>query len=236
MDYTRQRDLLNQNKISNTPVTIIGCGALGSVAAMALAKMGVMNFELFDEDGVDEVNLPNQMYRNQDVGDFKVDALGAIIKSYNPDTRIWAHNKMYTNQLLSGVIIIATDSMSSRKLVWKEFIKQNSATAMIEARMGAEEGQIYIICKVSLISESGELNPNKLEVAIPDIEFYEERLYDDKDTIQLPCTGKAIIYNVFMVGSLIGRAFKAVAEQEQFPRELIFGMKQLHKYSFQVRQ
>lgn len=225
MDYTRQSELVNQNKISSTPISLIGCGAIGSTVAMALAKMGVQYFTLFDEDGVNEVNLPNQMYRIGDIGDFKVDALGAIIKSYNPDAVITAENRQYIDQPLKEVVIVTTDSMYSRKYIWGQFCKQEIPQKLIEARMGAEEGQVYTIVKRGWAG-----GPNT-----QDASFYQERLYSDEQANPAPCTAKAIIYNVFMIASLVCRAFKAVIHEEPFPREVIMGMSQIHRYSFQIR-
>lgn len=226
MDYTRQSEIVGQNLISSSAVSIIGCGAIGSAVAMALAKMGVNYFTLFDEDGVNEVNLPNQMYRIGDIGDFKVDALGGIIKSYNPDAIITTENRNYTNQPLRWMVIVTTDSMYSRKMIWEQFCKQEIPQKLIEARMGAEEGQVYTIVKRGWAG-----GPNT-----EDANFYQERLYTDEQANQASCTAKAIIYNVFMISALVCRAVKAVIHEELFPREVVFGMKEIHKYSFQIRE
>ena len=224
MNYERQQDLIKQELILKYPISLIGCGALGSASAMALAKMGVNYFDLWDEDGVNEVNLPNQMYRIVDQNKFKVEALREIIKGYNDDAIVVPNNKNYSNQALRLVVIVTTDSMSSRKIVWDQFLKQTEPRIFIEARMGAEEGQIYIIKK------------DQIGVSYADGKFYEDRLYSDAEAKQAPCTAKAIVYNVFMVASLVCRAYKAAINSEPFPREIVFGMAQLHKYSLQVRE
>lgn len=223
MNYTRQEGIVIQSKISSHSVSLIGCGALGSASAMALAKMGMKNFWLFDEDGVNEVNLPNQMYRIKDINKFKVEALREVMIEYNDEVLVLAENKMYITQPLQEIVIVTTDSMASRQAIWKQFLLQKRPWALIEARMGAEEGQIYTIKK------------DHIGVSYADGKFYEDRLYSDAEAKEMPCTAKAIIYNVFMIASLVCRAYKAVVEGEKFPRELVFGIKQIHKYSFQVR-
>lgn len=220
MDYTRQSDLISQGKVSQPCVDIIGCGAIGSAVAMALAKMGVNKFYLFDNDRVSEENLPNQMYRIQDLTTLKVYTLREIMDSYNNDIILSAITRQYTNEPLSPIVIVTTDSMSSRTIVWEQYLRQNQARIYIEARMGAEEGQVYTIT-----SKSEE-----------NIKFYRERLYTDAETKPLPCTAKAIIYNVFMIASLVCRAYKAAVQGEPIPREMIFGLAQIHKYSFQIRK
>lgn len=231
MNYTRQRELLDQKRISQAGVTIIGCGALGSAAAMALAKMGVNHFDLYDDDGVDDVNLPNQMYRIKDGGQFKVDALYDILQSLNNECTIRPFNTKFHHQNLQPIVLVTTDSMHSRQEIWDTFQAQPNTRTLIEGRMGAEEGQIYTMRKVLTPG-----SPTLLHMEESDRTFYQERLYSDKEAIPLPCTGKAVIYNVFMMGALLCRAFKACVMGEPFPREVIFGMAQIHKYSFMVRE
>lgn len=237
MDYQRQLDIVNQSLVSSKDVSIIGCGALGSAVAMALAKMGVNGFTLFDDDGVNVVNLPNQMYRIEDVGKFKVEALSEIIRAYNNDANVVEFNQRYFDQKLTEIVIVTTDSMNSRSLIWGKFQDQLQTRILIEARMGSEEGQIYTISK-EFYHAPECLKPiakDRWVVSSSDQRFYQDRLYSDATASQAKCTEKAIIYNVFMIASLVCRAFKAAVHKETFPREVIFGMKQIHKYSFQIR-
>jgi hypothetical protein len=167
--------------------------------------------------------LPNQLYRVADIGNYKSLALGYLIREIS-DTGVIEYINPYTNQSLEDMVIVATDSMTSRRIVWDQFKKQEHCRYYIEARMGAELGLIYTIRK------------HHNEVGQVDIEFYEKTLYSDKDAQQLPCTAKAILYNVFMIASLIGRSVKAIINSEPLPRELIFNMERINKYSFMVRE
>jgi sulfur carrier protein ThiS adenylyltransferase len=224
MDYLRQQDLVNQDAIERTSVTLIGCGALGSTSAMALAKMGVREFVLYDDDMVSEENLPNQMYGINDLGKPKVVALTEVISNYN-DTSFISSNKMRFDEFhnpKTRTLIVTTDSMSSRRLAWNAFMRNNECSYLIEARMGAEEGQVYTIRKKNMIIEG------------KDITFYEERLYTDAEAVQAPCTGKAIIYNVFMIGALISRSFKAYTDNMAFPRCVVMSWKFMDKRSFML--
>ena len=188
---------------------------------LTLAKMGVMNIEVFDEDGVSEHNLPNQFYRNDDIGQFKVQALMDLVNEFTPILiNLGDYTTMYSKQKLQPIVIVGTDSMSSRRLVWEQFLKQKQAKQYIEARMGAEVGQVYTIQTKSKAN----------------IKFYEEQLYSDDEVKPLPCTAKSIIYNVLMISSLICRAVKAVIHEEKFPRELTMNMHRIDALSFMVRK
>lgn len=205
---------------------------MGSFTALTITKMGCTKVTLFDEDGVSPVNIPNQFYRRQDALQeaFKVDALADIVGQFT-DATVEANNRHYVDQPLAETVIVATDSMSSRRTVWEQFLKQPQCLNLIEARMGAEVGMVYMIRKRPSVAPltNGIISQD-------DTEFYEEMLYSDDKVKPLPCTARTIIYNVLMLASLICRAYKAIINEESFPREMIFNMTQIDKASFMVRK
>lgn len=225
MDYLRQQDLVNQEEIKNTAITLVGCGALGSASAMALTKMGAITFRLLDPDVVSPENLPNQMYRENDIGLQKVEALARTLHDYNHEAFIHITPSRFDefHKIITPVVIVTTDSMSSRKLVWDSFVQSPECRCLIEARMGAEEGQVYTITKGAIVDKD-------------DMLFYNNHMYTDAEAVQAPCTAKAIIYNVFMIGALVSRSFKAYTSREDFPRLVIMSWKFMDKRSFMLVQ
>ena len=181
--------------------------------------MGVRNIKLVDEDGVSEENLPNQFYRIADVGGFKVMALKKLILEFSGVLSVPLIS-YYGSQSLSTLVVVATDSMSSRRIVWKQFLKQRKSLYYIEARMGAELGMVYTIKSKSLA----------------DRKFYENTLYRDEQVVALPCTARTIIYNVLMISSLVCRAVKGIVNSEEFPREMVFNMASINEASFMARR
>ena len=223
----RQNDIINPDKIKGKCLTVVGAGAIGSFTVLSLAKLGVQAMRVYDEDGVSEHNLPNQFFRVQDAQkeSFKVEALKEIVKEFG-DMTIEANKQFYTGQLLEEMVIGATDSMSSRRMVWEEFKKQDQCKVYIDARMGGEIARMYQIRKddIRVIKGMDLLSQD-------DVVFYEETLYTDAEAAQLPCTARAVVYNVLMIASLICRSFKAVVNQETWPREIIFNMAQMEEPS-----
>src|SRR3989344_3139388 len=73
--FSRQEKVLGaeaQKKIENSTVTIIGVGALGTVAASLLARAGIKKLVLIDRDVVEESNLPRQLlFTEKDLGKSK---------------------------------------------------------------------------------------------------------------------------------------------------------------------
>jgi sulfur carrier protein ThiS adenylyltransferase len=229
MNLTRQEDIISTDSLGKKEITLIGAGGIGSPTALTLAKMGVKKIEMFDEDGVSELNLSSQVFKKSDVKQFKVFALKNILKEFS-DTVVLAKNKFYKSQKLRETVIVATDSMDSRRLVWAQFLKQDQCKYYVEARMGAQLGIIYVIKKVKTKGSK------KYKVRPEDIKFYEDVLHPNEKIKPLPCTAKAIIYNVFMISSLICRAFKGIVEEEDFPREVIFNMTNINEQSYMFRQ
>ena len=216
LNRMRQQDLIADKLFKGSTVTLIGAGGIGSPTAICLAKMGVERIIAWDEDGVDNINIPNQFYRLKDVGQFKVDALNSILGEFT-DARVTAFKGMYTGQQLSPVTVVTTDSMASRRLVWEQFLRQPQARHLIEARMGAKLGMVYTISK--------KLGKGRWVISPKDFKFYESHLYSDDKVKPAPCTAKAIIYNTFMIASLICRAYESILKSEKhFPREMIFNM------------
>ena len=87
--YSESELFLRQNKFyspekMNQQVTIIGCGSLGGFIALALCKMGLQNFILYDHDSVEPHNISNQPFSFSQIGLKKSSALNNIITSSSP--------------------------------------------------------------------------------------------------------------------------------------------------------
>lgn len=63
------------SKVVDTPIAILGCGAIGSNLALSLARRGFRHFRLLDKDRVESHNISTQVWNEDDVGTLKVSAL-----------------------------------------------------------------------------------------------------------------------------------------------------------------
>jgi hypothetical protein len=208
IDYWRQMDIVRPGDDLNFPVSVIGCGGIGSPTALALAKMGVNNIRLYDPDILENHNLPNQIYRLEDITKYKVEALAGVLQSFAGIIPTVFNTLVNGNHRFEGVVVSGVDSMSSRQEIWKAIKFKPNVSLYVDGRMGAEACRIYTIRPV---------DPN-------DVKFYETFLYNDENAQELPCTGRAIIYNVFMIASLICNQIKKFARGEPFHKEIIFDM------------
>lgn len=207
-DYLRQLDILNPNMIT-FPVTLVGCGGIGSPAALLLAKMGCSQITLIDDDTVEDHNLPNQVYPLTAVGKTKVQACKTMIKSF-ADCQVKVIPQKFSGQFkLSGVVISGLDSMKARKAVW-EAVKFNVDVPLyIDGRIGGEVLQVFTVL------------PSQIE----DIEFYEPALFSDEEAQELPCTARAIMYTGFVIAGIIASQLKKWLKQESYFRKICFDLK-----------
>lgn len=125
-------------------IHIIGCGAIGSTVAFLLAKLGLKNFILYDEDVVEAKNVANQMYRSVDIGKPKVEALKEMMIEINPELENSIKTKgFYKNEQLNGYVFIAADSIKVRRAVVESNKYNMKVVAMFDFRMRLEDAQHY---------------------------------------------------------------------------------------------
>lgn len=126
----------------NSPIHIIGLGAVGSNIADQLARFGFDNFHLWDIDTVEMKNITNQMYSTFHVNHLKTKAMKAIILDINPEASIVLHER-YSGELLQGYVFLAVDSISVRKLAVETNRNNPELLAIFDTRIGATDAQAY---------------------------------------------------------------------------------------------
>ena len=90
--FSRNTGILESDMMLKTGVMFIGCGSVGSLAALELAKAGVGRFLLIDNDILGYHNLCRHQCGVKDVGKYKTDALKERILQINPTARIVIQN------------------------------------------------------------------------------------------------------------------------------------------------
>ena len=114
-----------QRKLSEKKVAVVGCGALGSVAAVLLARMGIGALVLIDREYVEWDNLHRQLYDEADAAEGvpKAIALKEKLEKANSEVSVEARpvdlNHANVESLLRGsdLVVDGTDNMETRFLV-----------------------------------------------------------------------------------------------------------------------
>ena len=144
MDTSRHYSVFNPAEWGNRRIDVIGVGATGSRVALSLAKLGVRNLHLWDDDTISEHNIPNQVYGLQDLGlAYKATALARII---NRDTGLkpTPHAERWTKGKRVGqVVFCMPDSMATRAEMFEHAKYMPSIRLVLDSRMGSDLGMIY---------------------------------------------------------------------------------------------
>ena len=191
---------------------ILGCGAIGSSAAIQLARMGAENFALYDGDHVEAANIGVSQYNMDDIGKNKVDCLYKHIVSITGNKNnvnrfhgFFPENNTYEPMSeKSDIVILGFDNMSSRlNAVTNITNHKNKPFAIIDGRMGAEHYQQYILQK-------------------PTLKKYLKSWYPDHDADPEPCTMKATSYCSNMSGSFICNAVRKIITNQPYEAKFSF--------------
>ena len=80
---------IDNDKLRQGRVMVVGCGALGNEVLKNLVLMGVCHFTIVDFDYVEKSNLTRSvLFRNNDVGKRKVDVAKSRMEELNPEVEV----------------------------------------------------------------------------------------------------------------------------------------------------
>lgn len=208
----RQHDLVDES-ILDTPILVIGAGGIGSFTVLTLAKMGFSDITVYDDDVVSEENMNSQFYRYTDIGKSKVLSLWDLVYSFT-DIEIKFHPEKYVDSMVdkhehlrdTEVIISAVDSMEARSMIYSTREDLMQSYLLIDGRMAANQAEVYT---VDLMDEQSRMN-------------YEAKLWRDEETMDVPCTAKAVMYNVLWIASAISNQVRlALTEKPYHPMQIM---------------
>ncbi|HZS05680.1 MAG TPA: ThiF family adenylyltransferase [Blastocatellia bacterium] len=123
-----------QERLTNSRVSVIGCGALGSMHAEMLARAGVGRLRLIDRDFIEESNLQRQiMFEERDVAERLPKAVAAAARISRINSEVAAEpvvadvNYMNVEELIgdADVVLDGTDNFEVRYLINDAAVKLN---------------------------------------------------------------------------------------------------------------
>ena len=177
-EIKQQRQNHISNALSNKKVGIAGAGGLGSNAAIALARSGIIKFVIVDFDIIEQSNLNRQYYFLSQVGQKKVKALENNIKNINPEVScILLQEKLMTGSMWKpftdvDIIIEALDHAETKTQFIEEVLTHLPNIPIVAASGVAGYGQSDRIRTI----ETGNLH----------MVYDEEALSSDEDVLLAP--------------------------------------------------
>lgn len=98
-EFSRTEMLIGKEgikKLNEAKVAIFGIGGVGSFVAEGLARSGIGNFVLVDNDKVSITNINRQIIATtKTVGKYKVDVMKERILEINPEAKVNTYNLFY---------------------------------------------------------------------------------------------------------------------------------------------
>lgn len=153
--YSRQLLLkefsdLDQMKLKNATVLIVGIGGLGNPVSLYLASAGVGRLILADGDKIELSNLQRQVsFTQAQIGDNKAETIAEHLQQLNEEIDIEVVDEMLNLEQLSyysdevDVIVDCTDNLASRLMINQACV--TSKTPLISGAAIRMEGQIFCI-------------------------------------------------------------------------------------------
>lgn len=143
----------NIEKLNKSKVAIFGIGGVGSFVVEALARAGIGNFILVDNDEISISNINRQIIAtHKTVGRSKVEVAKERILEINPNAKVVTYKEFFmpeTKGIIEGTIDYIVDCI-------------DTVTAKIELAIRANKLNIPII---SSMGTGNKLDPTKFEIA-----------------------------------------------------------------------
>ena len=140
-------------KLKNSNIAIVGIGGVGSFCAEALARSGINNLTLIDNDTIDVTNINRQiMADTTTIGQLKVDIMKERILKINPNANIEIHPTFINEENISEIIT-------------KQFDYVIDCIDSIKSKLALiEHCSINNIKIISAMGTGNKLDPTKFEV------------------------------------------------------------------------
>ena len=197
-DYTSRFSGANwYYEIQSKTIIIAGCGGIGSNTVFQIARMKPDSIIIYDNDTVETGNISGQLFRKDQIGEFKVNAISSIIRDFSNYYSVRAFNELYSyNSSVSSIMICGFDNMEARRILfnnWLKYVrtideKDRKYCLFIDGRLSFDTIQVFAI--------TGDDTFN--------IQRYsKDFLFSDKEADETICSLKQTTYLACMIASII---------------------------------
>lgn len=217
--FTRQSGIIDATKLTQK-ILIIGAGSVGGWTALSLGKLGCTDITVMDFDIVELHNVGPQIYKAIDEETKKVQALqerlGFLLE--NPIEVIDSKWTPDFDMSDYDIVIAAVDNITNRKEIFENLVaithNPGKPFLFIDARMASYGIEIY----TTHTDRSNECLA------------YRETLFEESETLEIPCSERSVVFNVFVVAGMIGSIIAHHANGDEIPKELTIDLRNFTLY------
>jgi sulfur carrier protein ThiS adenylyltransferase len=118
--FSRQAELVPQDKLADLTATVIGVGAVGRQVALQLAAIGVHRLHIYDFDDVEATNITTQGYGHAELGLPKVPATAQAITRIDPGILVTPiPDRFRPRHEIGEAVFCAVDKIAAREAIWR---------------------------------------------------------------------------------------------------------------------
>jgi len=186
--FTRQADLVPQERLAEVQLTVIGVGAIGRQVALQLASIGARSLTLIDFDHVDESNVTTQGYRHREIGMPKVEATRQAVLEIDPTIQVQTiEDRFRGKHPVEQVVFCCVDSISSREAIWRQVAAR--------ARFWCDGRMLGEVTRVLTVAE------------FHGRDHYPRTLFAQSEAQSGSCTSRSTIYAASIAAALMTHQF-----------------------------
>ena len=174
----------------NAPVVVVGgAGGIGSWLSFFLARAN-FNVILSDFDTVEEHNIGGQLFKRNQIGMYKAEAVGRNVSEFSTNTINAQIVKITEETATHEFMFSAFDNMDARRAmfkVWKRSWNSMNRPIFIDGRLNAEQFQIFCV------------TPENAD------EYERIHLFNDSEVEDAPCSAQQTTHTAAMIaGHMVG--------------------------------
>ena len=174
----------------DAPVVVVGgAGGIGSWLSFFLARAN-FNVTLSDFDTVEEHNIGGQLFKRNQIGMYKAEAVGRNVSEFSTNTINAQIVKITEETATHEFMFSAFDNMDARRAmfkVWKRSWNSMNRPIFIDGRLNAEQFQIFCV------------TPENAD------EYERIHLFNDSEVEDAPCSAQQTTHTAAMIaGHMVG--------------------------------
>ena len=174
----------------DAPVVVVGgAGGIGSWLSFFLARAN-FNVILSDFDTVEEHNIGGQLFKRDQIGRYKAEAVGRNVSEFSTNTINAQIVKITEETATHEFMFSAFDNMDARRAmfkVWKRSWNSINRPIFIDGRLNAEQFQIFCV------------TPENAD------EYERIHLFNDSEVEDAPCSAQQTTHTAAMIaGHMVG--------------------------------